>query len=574
MKSKILCLLLIILCFVSCQNGAFIQNTDKNQEQKQEQNNTEILLSVQVDSSAVYGRTASVVVPENVNYVVEATKGTAIFQASSPDEDNYYLLGLNEDGEWKVSVKGYNGRNQIFTGENTVKVSGNGKYFVTVNVYFIEDTGVGNGSVNLSMDVSATSISKLVIYDADNLNGTYTSQSGNISINKSEIKPGAYNALFAFYDSDNALIVRFRESIVIKSNMTTNKWIKSKASVYLVENEESGETAFVLTPEIILNITASQFYVNSSGSDSGSGNFSSPFATLQSAVNRCFALNDIDAQNNVFTIYVDGQIGNDNTSTVIDQDKYKNPIVLTIIGNSDDAKIGGNVTVTNCDLMLESVKVGGKLVLSGTPITLSGSTKITGALQFNSENLFIKAQNLSESRVAIITFKTSIVQTYTRNYEIIKGVDSKLTIDEIRKFLVINNDYVLSYDSVNKTGVLQYSEGTIFDLPLYKLTMQLSKSEFVIDAKKEDISMDVFVTVSDYPSGYEPAVVDVDFQLYNGSTEIAIKKGELSATENEYEWKKSVQVEDINSGIYKLLITVNTDSGVYSTSKIIKVEEA
>jgi len=570
-NTKIICLFLLFLSFISCEQGMLPQNPGNNQQKEKEQE--QIVLSVQINSPAGDERSATVVVPENVKYTVEATKGSAYFSASTPDEDNYYLLGLNEDGEWTVSVKGYFSEKQIFAGSNTVKVTGNGKYFVTVNVYFLEDDTIGTGSANLSMDVSATTISKLVVSDADALDGTYEASNGIIQLNKSGIKTGSYNALFAFYDSKDALIVRFRESVNVKSNMTTNKWIKSKASVYLVEDEERGVTTFVLTPEIIVNIVSSQFYVSSSGSDSGSGNISSPFASVQAAVNRCFALNDIDGENNVYTIYVDGEIGTATSSTVINQNDYTNPIVLSLIGESEDAKILGDVTVTATELLVQNVGVGGSVYLSGKEITLAGSTKIGTKIQFDSENLFVNAELLTQAKVAVITFADTVINSYVRNSVIVKPETTALSADDIRRFSVVNDNFVLSYDADTAFGVLQYSTGTIFDLPLYQLSIELSQSDFTISSKTGNISFDAIAAIKNYPATYSPKITNISCKLFSGSVEFSLSEEGFEATENDLEWKKTISAENLTAGTYKLLISVETDSGVYSTSSIIKVEE-
>jgi hypothetical protein len=491
-------LTLLSFCLTSCKS--FFNNNQKN-----EVNFVDIV--VQSDSYAGINdsqnnsaRTASVVKPDNVYYVVTAYGTDTTEKQLDPVTQDEPVVGVEltyhlelESGFWTFEVYGYENKekatskaNAILYGKTTEPITCNGgRYYKQIPVAF---TKKGNGSVKLEIDASKVTIDKLKIsgtgiaLDDDK----YEKKDGKIIIEKDNLKSGTYNAKMDFYTND-VLLYSTEEIINITDNLVVENWIYSGGKDYLVridEEDSISAAAFILTPELITKNKNNYCYVAESKAymeqaftsvktpaDSNTGSGTAPYKTLQAAFNRTMALNtefkNAEKQQREFIIYVAGTVAGANTSTTTTHiendngDSYKLSIIKygssdtkpTITGN---ISIGQNIPTTISSISMDGLTSNSKLTLSNCTLSGKAPFEITNV---SDESVITNTIIGSASSSSNITFTNSTVTiSNTKNHGIYaKDFTSNHTLLNMSCNSTLTND---RFTFMPDTFIIQDSNGT------------------------------------------------------------------------------------------------------------------
>lgn len=467
------------------------------------------------ENTAIQSRSAIPELPnDSLKYKLIATKGqTTIITASSIEGNpNKFLLEITE-GFWTVSVYGFNDNLQIsemeenaaiFYGQKRIYVTDNGEYAETIPVYYIQN---GNGIVQLSINVEATNISKLTIGGTESIldQDYYRNEDGFITIEATNVPANTYNAVLTFYENINTedspefiKVISIQEKVNVRQNLTTNKWVKAGNTLYLqTTNGIYGD--FVLNNDIITAITNSSFYVSSnnleenkldnfghSASDSNSGSWADPFASIQGAVNRISVLAATNNNQIPYTIYIDGPLTNQTCNITNDMAEQLNLTIRPYKTESGEtsASIEGstenpifclynNVCLELIDLQMDNndieVSPSSNLIFAGNSKLSNGSIKL-----FGDAILQIKEIHGDDNVIPDVIAKI-ITETPVENKVLIESVgDAILSENVLQHFRLNNPGYYLSY-SENKTGIVKASSISVklpeFVNPEVKITV-------------------------------------------------------------------------------------------------------
>ncbi len=491
-------LTLLSFCLTSCES--FFNNNQKN-----EVNLVDIV--VQSDSYAGINdsqnnsaRTASVVKPDNVYYVVTAYGTDTTEKQLDPVTQDEPVVGVEltyhlelESGFWTFEVYGYENKekatskaNAILYGKTTEPITCNGgRYYKQIPVAF---TKKGNGSVKLEIDASKVTIDKLKISSTGIAldDDKYEKKDGKIVIEKDNLKSGTYNAKMDFYTND-VLLYSTEEIINITDNLVVENWIYSGGKDYLVridEEDSISAAAFILTPELITKNKNNYCYVAESEAymeqaftsvktpaDSNTGSGTAPYKTLQAAFNRTMALNtefkNAGKQQREFIIYVAGTVAGANTSTTTTHiendngDSYKLSIIKygssdtkpTITGN---ISIGQNIPTTISSISMDGLTSNSKLTLSNCTLSGKAPFEITNV---SDESVITNTIIGSASSSSNITFTNSTVTiSNTKNHGIYaKDFTSNHTLLNMSCNSTLTND---RFTFMPDTFIIQDSNGT------------------------------------------------------------------------------------------------------------------
>ena len=448
-------LTLLSFCLTGCKS--FINNNQKNEVSCVDITFVNKLYNGINTSQNNSARTASVVMPPNVYYVVTAygkdLKGIDLAPVTQDEPvdgvDLTYHLEL-DSGNWTFEVYGYESKekataktNAILYGKTTDAVKCNGgRYYKEIPVAFIQK---GKGKVNLEIDVSKVTIDKLKISGTGiGLDDNYVRENNKIVIEKDGLKSGTYTAKMDFY-TNNVLLYSTQQTINITDNLVVKNWIYSGGTDYLVRKDEEDsiyKADFILTPNIIIKNKNNYCYVAQSkeymeqaftsikeSSDSNTGSGTAPFKTLQAAFNRTMALNtefkNAGQEQREFIIYVAGDINNSTTNEAIIENKDGASFKLSIIkyGTSDakptisgNISIGQNIPTTISSISMDGLTSNSKLTLNNCTLSGKAPFEITNVTEESEiTNTIIGSANSSNN----ITFKNSIVTiSNTKNQSI------------------------------------------------------------------------------------------------------------------------------------------------------------
>ena len=502
--------------------------------------NTKTELTVRIiypqsSSLALQHRSAVPVLPQeqifwkvearNISDLLIATEETRI-QSSSSDSSTSFILGITP-GRWEITVLGYKNESDaeegleekaIFQGEKEVSVNENGYYETSIQVYYIQS---GNGNINLAIDVSTTNLEKMTVYGTDTcIDGVYLrNENGFFVIEKDNVPAATYSPVFTFYEfqTDFVQVLSLQEKINVRQNMTTDKWIKSGNTIYL--NPAQDDYAdFVLTPETIMQLINTSFYVASRNaeerklpqivaqpSDSNSGYWTAPFETIQAAIKKIQVLNKTAVENNLsndtnYTIYIDGPVHEQECSflemsgfpCIITIKPYKNMLGETtaiIYGqnaatnNSSNSNTSGSSTNTSPSLpSVFTIDKENTLILSDIEIEagninvendgnliLQGEPKLRNGLIILEENAILLLDDInspnnstgsSSSQNPIIANIKSTAPV--KDKVLLKGYENQIISENLlSRFHLKNPGYYLDYDESLHQGFINASSVTI-----------------------------------------------------------------------------------------------------------------
>lgn len=477
LKSFVLTVTLIFVAF-SCSNGSV-------------ESNNKAVVEVFVNSSDA--RSAVPVVPEGTVYVVTAVKGSEKITAEEVDSDTgAYKLELS-GGKWQVSVKGSYNDDEILEGSSELTVSDTGRYYLTVPVYFIQQ---GSGSVNLSINVTGTSITKLVISGTgsgtdSNLDGTYSVTDGSITISKTGVNNNNYYCNLLFYDANEVLVLALRETINVRQNITTSTWCKNGSELYFKEKTgNSRESEFILTNESIKQIVNTTLFVSSTTGAVQTGSYYAPYVNMQHAVNKVIELNKLN-NDVVYTIYVNGKVSGESDYAEIGSSDAPVSLKLNVFGFSDDAYLSndsvslsfygtGKAAASLCikDLKLDGLKtenvnleISGKTSVIKNNITLKTGDFITVLDELkDSEGINIGLEKVAGGSLA----ERKVIQT---------GSDLNLDYELCQKFNILVKDGAVYENSPYYCVVPSKLDSALekYDIGVLALTGAVQdKPEFVV----------------------------------------------------------------------------------------------
>ena len=458
-------------------------------------------------TSAAKARTATPVLPDTITYTLSATgtpTGSSTPQTITSGTDSQsdtsfpgqkkYMLKLPA-GVWTVTATGNtNGQPVLFGTSSQFTVASHGTYEEIVPVYFISDEGDSEnpltGSINLVIDTTDTNIHHLIISGTNNNNldkqfnvtEDTTSSPGEtlkiIRIEASGILARNYYPTLTFYNDSGAIVTIIKETLNIRSNLTTDTWFKTGATLYLKEKTSSslGEADFVLTKSVIDILENNTFYVKGAnaqstlitgtGNDSHDGSRVNPYLTINAAIKRINELNNVNFDANAddetnhsrksFRIICDGQIGSTSTtSNITIQPQHNLNLSIESINSSAPAVITTplltlaedqttNISISNLNLKgdialqygnlkLKSVSLlpfetdssEGKLTYSGGQLTIGGSTSCANGITIAAANKKVLLDSaITATSQTKISVSSSISSSYPRETTILEGAGS------------------------------------------------------------------------------------------------------------------------------------------------------
>ena len=471
----------------------------------------------QSSSFAIQHRTAVPVLPqEQIFWKVEAenTSDSSIspeqitLQSSLGNTSTTFVLGI-VPGNWEITVLGFENESDaqeglpekaIFQGEKEVFVNENGRYETSIQVYFVQS---GTGDIDLTIDVSQTNLEKLTIYGTETcIDGIYLrNENGFFVIQKQNVPAGTYSPVLTFYEqqTDFVQVLSLQEKINIRQNLTTEKWIKSGNTIYLVPSQNN-YADFVLTPETIMQLINTSFYVAGTNaeqrklpqnvaepSDSNSGYWTAPFETIQAAIKKIQVLNKTAVENNLnantnYTIYIDGPVYDQECSFLempnlpceISIKPYKNALGETtaiIHGTASNTTITSLPDIFTIDnentLILSDIQManGNINVHDNGNLILQGEPQLTDGLILLSENAVvllddISCSNNTTSQTPIIANLKSSVPA--KDKVILQGYENQIISEDVlSRFRLKNPGYYLDYNETLHQGFINASSVTI-----------------------------------------------------------------------------------------------------------------
>lgn len=343
------------------------------------------------------------------NLTAEHSDGT---NATGTVNGTSFSIKLNKTGTWNLIAEGYSDKDKtkkVFKGSTKVDLTPDEpvKNNISIELNPLKE-GTGNISLKINVDSNSgiNSIKaelKSASSDSTFTGETLTFETFPATISTTGIKSGAYLLTVYFYDktesdADKNLIYAAQETVNVFDNLTTDWW--QGDSEYI----DSTVGTFTVTKENVKNFARTTFFVQGENgtytprivaSDSNTGTYFDPYATLQKAAKRILEIND---EVSVYTIYVDGKITAEFNKSVLDLSSLDSSkkLNINITGLSSDSKavLLGNpdkatpIDASWCNSVIEFGKDPKKInsVLKNLLIT-GGRTWFGGGIRYYGEDL-------------------------------------------------------------------------------------------------------------------------------------------------------------------------------------------
>ena len=343
------------------------------------------------------------------NLTAEHSDGT---NATGTVNGTSFSIKLNKTGTWNLIAEGYSDKDKtkkVFKGSTKVDLTPDEpvKNNISIELNPLKE-GTGNISLKINVDSNSgiNSIKaelKSASSDSTFTGETLTFKTFPATISKQGIESGAYLLTVYFYDktesdADKNLIYAAQETVNVFDNLTTDWW--QGDSEYI----DSTVGTFTVTKENVENFARTTFFVQgangtytpqTAASDSNTGTYFDPYATLQKAAKRILEIND---EVSVYTIYVDGKITAEFNKSVLDLSSLDSSkkLNINITGLSSDPKavLLGNpdkatpIDASWCNSVIEFGKDPKKInsVLKNLLIT-GGRTWFGGGIRYYGEDL-------------------------------------------------------------------------------------------------------------------------------------------------------------------------------------------
>lgn len=388
------------------RNGA--ENENANAKTAVNENSRSVFGDFESDAgssgSELSARTAIPSIQTPSSYTVSATStsgGKTVQGEVEPSGTFTIKLSSAANETWTVKVEGFSDSarsTKILEGSTTVMLSANS---VDNNISItLSPVSSGSGRVNLTVgweNNTGIKLAKMTFEDLPDITpDTSPSMSYTTNLFFSSIPFGSYTVRIDFYDSNvvypgkdvqRTLLYSTHEVINVFSNLTTDTW---QGSASYLTGTDTNKT-FSVTKALVDDFTNRKtFYVQgtsgtykppTNASDTNSGTYFDPFATIQKAVNTINAIND---GTSAYTIKVDGTLtittpaSESNDSAVsIQPNKNLNLTIeslstakATIKANSNGMRVfivgnGANTAITPNVTMKNLIITGGKAESGG-----------------------------------------------------------------------------------------------------------------------------------------------------------------------------------------------------------------
>ncbi len=198
--------------------------------------------------------------------------------------------------------------------------------------------GSDDGDISLSLTESVDEIDslsvKLLDSSSEEVSGVSWNAGTNTIATSSSITKGKYTLkVYGLDESENIIYIYDPETLYVWPGLTTDLWYSS-----------DGETTSTreITQSMYDESVASTFFVSGTNGcldtgddDTGDGGYSSPFATISTAVDNCSSSTDC-------TIYIDGTVSASETVTI---DCNKNITIISLSSADTDSVSGDNFVV-------------------------------------------------------------------------------------------------------------------------------------------------------------------------------------------------------------------------------------
>lgn len=356
MKSKLIFILwLLMFSFFSCDFGIKENEETNSKEYFTVKGSCSIQGAIPSDlfpEKSIKQNAQRTVVPEIEIYEITVSFESETGKTKSAEVvNNNGVLNFEIElpaGKWTVKAQGKISDDVIIESESCqIELSAENE---SANVTLVlkptqSDTGKGFFEFSFGMETSKVFGMKYT-YEK---HGATESKSA-IIVNFSdpiniELSSGVYTFRFDFYSDNDELLYSFTEVVNIFDGLTTDTWIG--AGEYINEGE------ICITDNLISQFISTTVYVSTAGDDSNLGTFFAPVNTIQKAVDKVIAMNEVTAstEENPYKILllsdIETPLNNsfENNKALVNIDPSSassngNPLYLTISKYGD-----GNATI-------------------------------------------------------------------------------------------------------------------------------------------------------------------------------------------------------------------------------------
>ncbi len=324
----------------------------------------------------------------NLTYSIEAENSSTKEKVSGTFENNSpnFSIKLNL-GTWTLNAKAALNGQTVCEGSKTVELTTTNPIITGLTIDLLEVYGGGTGTVSLSINLdsntnvksvlaewtllsssssSSTSSSNSAVFNVENgTSGTKTvvinklSSSGSSS--ETNFPAGAYNLKLSFWSgasssnetkADGLLLYSLEEIVNVFSGIETNTWQGN--SVYF--KESSGKKTIEVSDSMIQNFLHTTFYVgknssiNKDASDSNTGTYFDPFATVQKAVDKIVELENLK-HNSSYIIYLSESVTGSVDFSKLNSSLLNNNSLLINLQKSSSSSTNPTITSTNSQVI-------------------------------------------------------------------------------------------------------------------------------------------------------------------------------------------------------------------------------
>jgi len=365
----------------------------------------ELLKQTDNSRSAVPGVKAG-----TLNYTVSAylkSDATKTVKATSTSTDGTFSLKLNKAGVYILDCSVRYTSDPYFAGTKELELTEDESYKtgvvinagVTSEVIQTLFASGATGDINLTFtadsDTGAATLKTYIDGTAQaDITGTTSGSLTTFVLNVTGFTIGRKSHILKieFYDAAGSLIYSCSDSLTVCKDLETNTWAEyntKNPSPFLTYNNSSKKYEFLLTKTLTDGFKTTVFYVDGDiGSDSYSGLFDKPFATVQKAVEAVKEVNDGESE---YTIYLlsdvtssaSSDFSSDYNSAFVDIGTSKSlKLIITSYGSDDTGnpncfKIdAGRTYDTNNTTGTQGrvISVGGQYLQNGTGSALSSKS--------------------------------------------------------------------------------------------------------------------------------------------------------------------------------------------------------
>lgn len=310
-------------------------------------------------------RTAHPSTVSSLYWIITASNGNESRTVNG--DGSSFTLTLVSGYSWTINATGKTSvasSETILKGSTTVDLT-NGIVPASIDIAILPVSGVGTGSIDLSVSSSLTGAASLqaCLINVDNSfsSANITGDASGWKYTRSNIASGVYELEFFVFDSSSNCIGSTTQTVQVWGGLTTDTWYTTDGS-----STSTGQTTLTISS------AQTSFFVTSGYSGVSTGSMTTPYSTLTDALARC------TDSTKTYVFYISGAFSeNINTQDInitirgingADTDK------ITGTGSGSVITSGGSLTLKNITVTGGSATNGGGIYFSGTTLTLENST--------------------------------------------------------------------------------------------------------------------------------------------------------------------------------------------------------